>query len=1013
MISTYLLKSRFNFTVLVVFLICKTALAQITTFTFNYTGAAQNFTVPQCVYNLTVNALGAQGGGSNGGLGANVTGTMAVTPGQVLQVRVGGTGAQGAASGGFNGGGTGQASTGSAIYSSWGGGGATDIRIAPYALANRVIVAGGGGGRSGGSSPVCGGAANCLNGANGCNTYGAGGGGGTQIAGGNGGAPWAGTPPGGSPGVLGNGGQGGFWQTASGGGGGGGFYGGGGGGNDGCCTGANGGGGGGAGSSLNTPGGTCIPANRSGNGLLTITAALAQGTISVNSATVCNGSSAVLTASGGVTYTWIPSNSNLNAITVTPSVSSIYTVTGTSSSNCVGTQTTLVTVIDYPNYNLTPVNGLLCQGATYTPAVVFNNPVNPTQFSYQWSGGSGIASPTSSITAITAQPITGTISTIIYSVVVTPSANICPVTKTITLTVLNPSSPTITPVPTMCNNASIFQLQVSPNNGTWTPTSYYSTVGSFSPGLAVIGTNTVQYVIGTNTCNAQSTINVAIEAYVPAVITGSIADLCNTNPSINLVPLATNNIGNWSGSGVSSNVFNPANSGTGNIILTYNTASSPSSLCPAQATMAVKVFSLGTPNITKIGPFCNVGAPVQLQASPLGGVFAGINNGATTALGLFNPAFGLIGDNLISYTIVSGPCISIAQTTISVEKFISADLTQYAGPYCKNDPALNLNSLAQNPGGTWIGPGVLGSIFTPVFANTGNGNVIIYETHSSPTESLCPDTSAIRIQVNDIPNISIVSNSDKGCLPVEVIFNTPSTNAGTGQWNLGDGSGFVEGLFVTHTYTTPGSYQVSFNYQDEIGCATKVTLPYNINVYETPKAAFIYSPDDITIANPEVQFQNQSTVLGNNTYQWRIGDLYQLNQVNPSVIFPVAGDYQITLKATTINGCQDEVTKLVQIKNDFGVYIPNSFSPNFDNLNDVFLPILSPFGLDLKIYELEIFDRWGKSLFFTKDYLVGWNGTYKNKGDEPLKEDVYVYKIKFKDLDGKIHSRIGHLTLLK
>jgi len=225
------------------------------TITFNYTGAVQTWVVPPCVYNITATVAGAKGGGPTGGAGATITGNIAVTPGQTIYIYCGGMGTQGSNSGGWNGGGTGQSSAGNFGYSSYGGGGATDLRINGQALNNRVIVAGGGGGRGGGSSQVCGGNANCTNGAQGCNTYGAGGGGGTQFSGGNGGAPWAGVPPGGQAGTLGQGGQGGPWSTASGGGGGGGYYGGGGGGNDGCCTGANGGGGGGGGAFPFPPGG--------------------------------------------------------------------------------------------------------------------------------------------------------------------------------------------------------------------------------------------------------------------------------------------------------------------------------------------------------------------------------------------------------------------------------------------------------------------------------------------------------------------------------------------------------------------------------------------------------------------------------------------------------------------------------------------------------------------------------------------------------------------------------------
>lgn len=330
-------------------------LSQTQSITFNYTGSVQTWTVPACVTSINVVAAGAKGGGNIGGNGARITATIPVTPGQVLNIYVGGMGTCGNNSGGWNGGGTGHASNPANInYNSCGGGGATDIRIGGTALANRILVAGGGGGKSGGSQPVCGGSANCNNGAVGCSTFGGGGGGGTQFSGGVGGTPWSSTPPGGSPGSSGNGGSGGFWQTASGGGGGGGYYGGGGGGNDGCCTGANGGGGGGGGSSLLPVGGTCLAANNTGNGYLTITWTPTTLTINPTSTNVtcfnlCDG-----TANAGIspaTYLWTPGGQTTQSITgLCPGT---YTVT-VNQNGCISTGT--VTITQPPQVILGPIS---------------------------------------------------------------------------------------------------------------------------------------------------------------------------------------------------------------------------------------------------------------------------------------------------------------------------------------------------------------------------------------------------------------------------------------------------------------------------------------------------------------------------------------------------------------------------------------------------------------------------------------------------------------------------------
>lgn len=241
-----------------------------TTETFNFTGAPVYWEVPPCVDTIDVVMAGGRGGGNLGGNGAVLTGRLPVTAGQILEFRVGGQGQCPAS--GWNGGGNSFAGIGPAC----GGGGASDIRVAPYALGNRISVAAGGGGQGGGTpNTQFGGQGGCAAGLAGQNTYGSGGGAGTQLNGGNGGTPYA--PPGtfGQVGSLGQGGNGGQDNCASnshGGGGGGGFYGGGGGGPD--CIGSTsfvGGGGGGGGSSLVPAGFNCGAGTNNGPGYITIT----------------------------------------------------------------------------------------------------------------------------------------------------------------------------------------------------------------------------------------------------------------------------------------------------------------------------------------------------------------------------------------------------------------------------------------------------------------------------------------------------------------------------------------------------------------------------------------------------------------------------------------------------------------------------------------------------------------------------------------------------------------------
>ena len=189
---------------------------------FNYTGAAQTYTVPAGVSRLRVVVRGAGGGSVDfqlGGSGAQVSAELLVVPGQVLQVVVGGAG-RGAVVG-FNGGGVGGSGFGG------GGGGASDVRGGAFALADRLVVAGGGGG---GGNFTYGGSGGQPVGGNGTGNGSLPGQGGTPTAGGAGGTNVTHAAGNGSLGYGGYGtGSGAYGGNGIGGGGGGGLYGGGGG----------------------------------------------------------------------------------------------------------------------------------------------------------------------------------------------------------------------------------------------------------------------------------------------------------------------------------------------------------------------------------------------------------------------------------------------------------------------------------------------------------------------------------------------------------------------------------------------------------------------------------------------------------------------------------------------------------------------------------------------------------------------------------------------------------------
>ena len=72
-------------------------------------------------------------------------------------------------------------------------------------------------------------------------------------------------------------------------------------------------------------------------------------------------------------------------------------------------------------------------------------------------------------------------------------------------------------------------------------------------------------------------------------------------------------------------------------------------------------------------------------------------------------------------------------------------------------------------------------------------------------------------------------------------------------------------------------------------------------------------------------------------------------------------------------------------------YVPNSFSPNFDNLNDKFGVEMTTRELDY--FELSIFNRWGELVFNTIDHTEFWDGTYK---EELVSDGIYVWTLQYR-----------------
>ncbi|MEO8067685.1 MAG: gliding motility-associated C-terminal domain-containing protein [Flavobacteriales bacterium] len=111
-----------------------------------------------------------------------------------------------------------------------------------------------------------------------------------------------------------------------------------------------------------------------------------------------------------------------------------------------------------------------------------------------------------------------------------------------------------------------------------------------------------------------------------------------------------------------------------------------------------------------------------------------------------------------------------------------------------------------------------------------------------------------------------------------------------------------------------------------------------------------------------------------------------------------------TIELTDTNGCKAVDQVLVVV--DGSLYVPNTFTPNGDGVNDAFFAL----GEEVKDFELLVFNRWGEQIWKGEDLRSSWNGTYSGV-QSPI--DTYVWKIHYSEVSGEKHKLIGHVNLVR
>ena len=180
----------------------------------------------------------------------------------------------------------------------------------------------------------------------------------------------------------------------------------------------------------------------------------------------------------------------------------------------------------------------------------------------------------------------------------------------------------------------------------------------------------------------------------------------------------------------------------------------------------------------------------------------------------------------------------------------------------------------------------------------------------------------------------------------------------------------------------------------------------NVVLSQPPAPMFTYDQD-----GNNVQFVQLTSGLFT-SFEWDFDSdgIIDSYDENPTYSYETEGDFSVVLTAYDDADCENSYNAIVNVYASLLFYAPDIFTPNGDSHNDEFK--VSIVGHKSDEFELIIYDRWGKQLFYTIDPNQGWDGKYENGTDVP--QDVYMYKASMvKELGSDKTIKRGKISIVK
>lgn len=253
------------------------------------------------------------------------------------------------------------------------------------------------------------------------------------------------------------------------------------------------------------------------------------------------------------------------------------------------------------------------------------------------------------------------------------------------------------------------------------------------------------------------------------------------------------------------------------------------------------------------------------------------------------------------------------------------------------------------------------------------------------------------------PTLFFPGGSAAGCdsvltldLTVHPISSTSSEITACGAFLAPDGT-----LYTSSTTLT-------FTESSQLGCDSTVTI--DLTIVPEPSISFdLLLPDPASGNSSLGAVPTASGPIA--TWDWTCttaGGIFSSTDESPQFNLPdgVYGNAVVQVVATDANGCTATASGTVTLEASSALFVPTSFSPNNDGVNDVFQ--VEGFGIDPSSFRLEIFNRWGERVFFSLNPDEPWLGNFAG-GEYYLPDATYTYLLQI----AATERRTGTITLFR